>query len=159
MGLRKGLERLPWLLAVAPGDGRPLSAIIIGGGISGLSAAWYLERAAREDDLAVSTVVVEREDLPGGKIRTLDEDGYILESGPDGFLTRKPWAMTLANELGLEGDVVYPRTAGRVAASRRRATPDPSRPDGTRAREPAGRVGTPRSCPGAANCAPISNPL
>ena len=92
-------------------DDGPLSAIIIGGGISGLSAAWYLERAAREDDFAVSTVVVEREDLPGGKIRTLDEDGYILESGPDGFLTRKPWAMTLANELGLEGDVVYPRTA------------------------------------------------
>ena len=92
-------------------DGGRLSAIIIGGGITGLSTAWYLEKAAREDGIDLSAVVVERDDILGGKIRTLNDDGFIVESGPDGFLARKPWALDLANELGLSGDVVYTRNA------------------------------------------------
>ena len=92
-------------------DGR-LAAIIIGGGITGLATAWYLEKAAREDGLNLSVVMVERENCLGGKIRTLNEDGFIIEGGPDGFLTRKPWALDLTNELGLSDDVVYPQAAG-----------------------------------------------
>ena len=92
-------------------DGR-LAAIIIGGGITGLATAWYLEKAAREDGLNLSVVMVERENCLGGKIRTLNEDGFIIEGGPDGFLTRKPWALDLANELGLSDDIVYPQAAG-----------------------------------------------
>ena len=98
---------------------RPLSSLtpnfsllIIGGGITGLSTAWYLEKAASENGLDLSIVMVEREDCLGGKIRTLNEDGFTIEAGPDGFLTRKPWALALANELGLEGDVVYTRSTG-----------------------------------------------
>ena len=93
-------------------DDDRLAAIIIGGGITGLATAWHLEKAAREDGLNLSVVMVERENCLGGKIRTLNEDGFIIEGGPDGFLTRKPWALDLANELGLSDDVVYPQAAG-----------------------------------------------
>ena len=48
----------------------------------------------------------------GGKISTLNEDGFTVESGPDGFLTRKPWALELANELGIADDVVYMQATG-----------------------------------------------
>ena len=93
-------------------DDDRLAAIIIGGGITGLATAWYLEKAAREDGLSLSVTMVERENCLGGKIRTLNEDGFIIEGGPDGFLTRKPWALDLANELGLSDDLVYPQAAG-----------------------------------------------
>ena len=62
-------------------DDDRLSAIIIGGGITGLATAWYLEKAAREDGLNLSVVMVERENCLGGKIRTLNEDGFIIEGG------------------------------------------------------------------------------
>ena len=89
-----------------------LSAAIIGGGISGLSTAWHLEKAAREDCLDLSAILVEREDSLGGKIRTMEEDGFIVEAGPDGFLVRKPWAFQLANEVGLSEEVVYTQSSG-----------------------------------------------
>lgn len=89
-----------------------LSAVIIGGGVTGLSAAWYLEKAAREDGLNLSVALVERDNTLGGKIRTLNEDGFIVEAGPDGFLTRKPWAYQLANEVGLADEVVYTQSSG-----------------------------------------------
>ena len=89
-----------------------LSAVIIGGGVTGLSTAWYLEKAARESGLGLSVALVERESSLGGKIRTLNEDGFVVEAGPDGFLTRKPWAYQLANELGLSDEVVYTQSSG-----------------------------------------------
>ena len=93
-------------------DRKRLSAVIVGGGISGLSTAWHLEKAARENGLDVSLVLVEREDTLGGKIRTLEEEGFIVEAGPDGFLTRKPWAFQLAKEVGLSEEVVYTQSSG-----------------------------------------------
>ena len=91
--------------------GQRLSATIIGGGIAGLSVAWYLEKAAQEDGFDLSTVLVEKERYLGGKIRTVREDGFMFESGPDGFLTRKPWALDLVKKLKLSEEVVYPRTS------------------------------------------------
>ena len=91
-------------------DGNPLSVVIVGGGITGLAAAWYMEQAARSAGTDLSVVVVERENVLGGKLSTLNEDGFIVESGPDGFLTRKPWALELAKEVGIADDVVYMQT-------------------------------------------------
>ncbi len=95
----------------SPGRKR-LSVVVVGGGITGLAAAWYLERTARQTGTDVSVVVAERAAVPGGKIRTLNEDGFIVESGPDGFLTRKPWALELAKEVGIADDVVYMQARG-----------------------------------------------
>lgn len=93
-------------------DEHRLSVIIVGGGITGLATAWYLEKAARKSSADLSVVLVERENALGGKISTLWEDGFVVEGGPDGFLTRKPWALELANELGIADDVIYMQSSG-----------------------------------------------
>ncbi len=93
-------------------DGNRLSVVVVGGGIAGLATAWYLEKAPRQSGTDLSIVLVERENSLGGKISTLNEDGFVVEGGPDGFLTRKPWAFELANELGIADDVVYMQATG-----------------------------------------------
>lgn len=75
-------------------------AVIIGGGISGLSAAYYLSKAG------IRPTLIEREPRLGGVIRTETVAGCVLEAGPDSFLSVKPWAMDLIRELGLAGEVI-----------------------------------------------------
>lgn len=82
--------------------------IIVGGGISGLSAAWYLQQRAQNYNLGVSYTILEASDRWGGKILTEQVDQFthvpfVVEAGPDSFLTQKPWALQLAGELGLGG--------------------------------------------------------
>ncbi len=74
--------------------------LIVGGGIAGLSAAWQASRSPAED---VQVTVVEREDRLGGKIRTDSSGPYLLEQGPDSFLTSRPEAVRLSEELGIAG--------------------------------------------------------
>jgi oxygen-dependent protoporphyrinogen oxidase len=81
--------------------------VIIGGGITGLAAAWQLQREAARRDLAVRYTVLERSNCWGGKVHSEQITGFgngpfLLEAGADAFLTRKPWAVALARELGLE---------------------------------------------------------
>jgi oxygen-dependent protoporphyrinogen oxidase len=76
---------------------------VIGGGIAGLSAAYYLQKkaAGRGQELAVT--VLEAGDFWGGKITTERVEGFVIEGGPDTFLATKPWGVGLCRELGLEG--------------------------------------------------------
>jgi oxygen-dependent protoporphyrinogen oxidase len=78
---------------------------IIGGGIAGLSAAWYLEKA-RQNGAQLEWTLYEKSDRLGGVIRTEQRDGFILEAGPDSFLTMKPDATRLCNELGLGAELI-----------------------------------------------------
>lgn len=71
--------------------------IIIGGGITGLAAAYRLEMLT--DDVAIT--LVEREVRLGGKILTERVDGFVIEGAPDSFLSRKPRGIGLCEELGL----------------------------------------------------------
>ena len=71
--------------------------VIAGGGIAGLSTAWTLRQRAPDVDI----VVLERGARTGGNIRTENVDGYICESGPDGFLDNAPATLALVRELGL----------------------------------------------------------
>ncbi len=73
--------------------------LIAGAGISGLATAFYLKR--RRPDLSV-TVLDPRERL-GGVITTREKDGFVIEGGPDSFITLKPWGAQLCRELGIEG--------------------------------------------------------
>jgi len=75
--------------------------VVIGGGISGLSAAYHLMKRAKQEDISLRVTLVERENWWGGKIRTVREDGFVVEGGPDTFVTVKPWALELCRELGL----------------------------------------------------------
>jgi oxygen-dependent protoporphyrinogen oxidase len=73
---------------------------IIGGGISGLSAAWYLAQAG------ISATLIESRPRLGGVIETECVEGCVIEGGPDSFLSIKPAAMDLVRELGLAGEVI-----------------------------------------------------
>ena len=83
-----------------PGAARHV--VIIGGGVTGLAAAYFMKKKTPE----VKTTVLERTSVLGGKIVTQRRDGFLVEGGPDCFLTRKPWALALARELGLENDLI-----------------------------------------------------
>lgn len=83
---------------------RSLRVAVIGGGITGLAAARFLQQAG-----AVVTVV-EAGDRLGGKIRTAELAGVPVEAGPDTFLAREPWAVELCRDLGLGDQLVTPAT-------------------------------------------------
>jgi oxygen-dependent protoporphyrinogen oxidase len=83
--------------------------VIIGGGIAGLSAAWDSSRWAEELEITL----VERDERLGGKIRTDSAGGFVLEQGPDSFLTTRPEALRLCEDLGIAGRLV-PRTPRRA---------------------------------------------
>lgn len=84
--------------------------VVVGGGIAGLSTAWYLRCYADENNMPVEITVLEASANWGGKVKTTRVDNgtaqpYIFEAGADAFLTRKPWAYDLALELGLEAEM------------------------------------------------------
>ena len=83
-----------------------LSIVIIGGGISGLAAAYFLEKQAARDCMEVSIRLLECDRRLGGVIRTERCGEFLLEAGPDSFLALKPAAIELCNELGLGGELI-----------------------------------------------------
>src|ERR1022692_1031758 len=78
---------------------------IIGGGISGLSAAYTLEEK-RQSGTPVQYVLYESSPRLGGVLVTDHVDGCILEAGPDSFLTEKPWAADLCRKIGLGDQLI-----------------------------------------------------
>ncbi|MEO7142890.1 MAG: protoporphyrinogen oxidase [Bryobacteraceae bacterium] len=88
--------------------------IIIGGGISGLSAAYYLAKAG------IQPVLIEQSARLGGVIQTESVDGCLVEGGPDSFLTAKPAATELIGELGLGGELMGSNDHARVTYILRR---------------------------------------
>lgn len=89
--------------------------VVIGGGISGLAAAWAARRAVAGDPDALDVLVLEREADVGGKARTIVRDGWLVEGGPGGFLGGRPEMDRLIAAGGLEGERV---AASRAAAHR-----------------------------------------
>ena len=79
--------------------------VVVGGGIAGLAAARRLELRAPDADV----VLVERDQVLGGKIRTEHVDGFVVEAAPDSFLTRKERGVGLCEELGLSGELIARR--------------------------------------------------
>jgi protoporphyrinogen/coproporphyrinogen III oxidase len=75
---------------------------IVGAGISGLCTAHYLIRELSAAGRGAEILILEAEGVPGGKMRTVREDGFNMEWGPNGFLTNKPHSLDLVRELGIE---------------------------------------------------------
>lgn len=84
----------------------PKHIVIIGGGITGLTAAYTLNKRAARENRMLQLTLIERDARLGGAIRTLRRDGFVIEQGPDSFLSRKPETLLLAKELGLEDQLV-----------------------------------------------------
>src|SRR5436309_7474618 len=85
---------------------------IIGGGISGLSAAVTLEQR-RRTGVPLEYVLYESSSRLGGVISTERVDGCVVEAGPDSFLTEKPWASDLCRELGIGDQLIGSNDAER----------------------------------------------
>nr|WP_251138947.1 protoporphyrinogen oxidase [Exiguobacterium sp. s142] len=77
---------------------------IIGGGITGMAAAYYAKQAGAH------VTLYESSDRVGGKIKTVYRDGFVLECGPDGYMARKPTLTELITELGLDEQLVRSQT-------------------------------------------------
>ena len=76
--------------------------VIVGGGIAGLSTAYFLQRFLREAGGSLECFLLEQRERLGGVIRTERESGFLLDAGPDSFLVEKPAALKLCEELGLQ---------------------------------------------------------
>jgi oxygen-dependent protoporphyrinogen oxidase len=85
---------------------------IIGGGISGLGAAFELEEQRRAGG-DIDYVLYESAARLGGVLRTENIDGCIVEAGPDSFITEKPWATDLCRALGLGDQLIGSNDADR----------------------------------------------
>jgi oxygen-dependent protoporphyrinogen oxidase len=85
---------------------------IIGGGISGLSAAFAFEEKRRAG-VEVEYALYEQRARFGGVLVTDHVDGCIIEAGPDSFLTEKPWAIELCGKLGLTDQLIGSNDADR----------------------------------------------
>jgi oxygen-dependent protoporphyrinogen oxidase len=86
---------------------------IVGGGIAGLATAYYLQQKARQASRPLTYTLIESRPIFGGKIATIIKDGFVIEGGPDSFITQKPAAVHLCRELGLEERLIGTNDARR----------------------------------------------
>jgi len=93
--------------------------VVVGGGVAGLAAAHRLVRARPDLDLTV----LEASPAAGGRLTSVPVGGLELDAGPDSFVARKPWAVDLCRELGLE--LVEPAASGAYVWTDRGLVPMP----------------------------------
>ncbi|MHA7966005.1 protoporphyrinogen oxidase [Paenibacillus sp. CAU 1782] len=101
--------------------------VIAGGGITGLSAAYYLEQLCKTHNVDADIVVVEKSSRFGGHVHTGRKNGFVIERGPDSFLARKTSILELMQELGMGNEVVgtRPEASHSYIAYRNRLHPIP----------------------------------
>lgn len=90
----------------------PFRVAVIGGGLSGLSFAHRLSELAASER-AVEISVFEKSARFGGVIETEARDGFLLEKGPDAFLSEKPEALALCRRLGIGSEIIETQAANR----------------------------------------------
>ncbi len=106
-------------------EGRPPRVAIIGAGITGLAAAHRLISLSPQ----VRVTVLEASSHAGGIIRTVHRDGFLVELGPDSFITNKPGAIQLCEEIGFSDQLIPTEPAWRRSLVLRNGKPQPV-PDG-----------------------------
>jgi protoporphyrinogen/coproporphyrinogen III oxidase len=84
--------------------------MVIGGGVTGLATMYELHKWKTTNQSDVRLILAEESAELGGKIRTLKEDGFVMEAGADSIVSRKAQMMTFIEDLGLESEVVYNAT-------------------------------------------------
>src|ERR1043165_8146287 len=86
--------------------GRGKRVVVIGGGITGLPAAYRLTQETQAREVPLEVVLLEASGRLGGTIATHAQDGLLMEQGPDCFLSAKPWGVRLCEELGLGDEFI-----------------------------------------------------
>jgi protoporphyrinogen/coproporphyrinogen III oxidase len=79
--------------------------VVIGSGVAGLAAGYALKEKL-QGDKDVEFLVLEKNSRAGGQIETVLEDGFVLEGGPDCFISDKPWAIEFAGKVGVDEQLV-----------------------------------------------------
>jgi oxygen-dependent protoporphyrinogen oxidase len=82
--------------------------IVVGGGVSGLTAAYRAHQLSQSSAKPISCCLVESSNRLGGMVLSEQREDFLLEGGPDAFVTHKPWALDLVRELGLESRLLAP---------------------------------------------------
>ncbi|MCH8830285.1 MAG: protoporphyrinogen oxidase [Planctomycetes bacterium] len=90
----------------APAELPRLRVAVIGGGLSGLAAAYRLIELCAAAARPLELTIFEAADRLGGVIGTQHIDGYLLETGADAFITNKPWAVDLCRRLNIEEELI-----------------------------------------------------
>ena len=102
--------------------------VVVGGGISGLAAAHSLGERRAESNLACEITLLEQGARLGGVIRTEQREGFLLEGGPDSFISEKPEAIELAKRIRIASRLIETNEAHRrsfvVRQGRLRAVPE-----------------------------------
>lgn len=84
--------------------------VVIGGGITGLSTVYYLEKIKKAFNLPINFILVEESTTLGGKIQTTKMSEFIMETGADSIVARKENVASLLDELHLHDEIVYNET-------------------------------------------------
>ncbi len=89
--------------------------VVVGGGISGLAAAFHLRELSSAREIPLEVILLEAGARAGGALHTIARDGFVLEAGADSFISDKTDALDLAGQLGLEAEIVGTLEAHRRA--------------------------------------------
>ncbi|RHW32412.1 protoporphyrinogen oxidase [Lysinibacillus yapensis] len=84
------------------------TVVVVGGGITGLCTLHYLKRQAREQ--SIRYILIEKNPHLGGKMHTVHEGDFIMETGADSMVARHPAVLDLVKELDFESELVYNET-------------------------------------------------
>ncbi len=98
--------------------------VVVGGGITGLTAAYYLQQATKH--LPIEVIVVEAALRVGGKIQTMRKNGFIIERGPESFVDATGSVKQLATDLGIEHKLIYNNSGRTYVAVGKELFPVPS---------------------------------
>src|SRR6476619_3879827 len=85
---------------------QPSHIVIVGGGIAGLAAAHRLQEISREREFPLQFTLLEANERFGGALATEKRDGFLMELGPDSFISEKPWALALCRRMGIESALI-----------------------------------------------------
>ncbi|MGN9844792.1 protoporphyrinogen oxidase [Nonomuraea sp. H19] len=96
-------------------EGNRAHVVVVGGGISGLAAAWYIRQGAGEQ---VKVTVLEAGSRIGGKLHASEVAGVSVDAGAEAMLARRPEGTELARAVGLGDDLVFPGTTHSAIYSR-----------------------------------------
>ncbi|RBP07827.1 protoporphyrinogen oxidase [Rossellomorea aquimaris] len=86
------------------------TVVVVGGGITGLTALYHLQRMSIEREIDTELILIERNQELGGKIRTINDGEFIMEAGADSIVARNEGVLTLVEEIQLQEELVYNET-------------------------------------------------